>query len=95
MTGVQTCALPILITKFHDEILQERGEIPNFASFLRVTCVRYLRRSMIDLEKKLEASLGYAYEGSRQHESTEVALATGTYGSVSSSIANNVCILKR
>ena len=65
------------------------------SSDLRVTCVRYLRRSMIDLEKKLEASLGYAYEGSRQHESTEVALATGTYGSVSSSIANNVCILKR
>ena len=33
-----------LISLFHDEILQHRGEVPNFASFLRVTCMRYLRR---------------------------------------------------
>ena len=33
-----------LISLFHDEILQHRGEVPNFASFLRVTCIRYLRR---------------------------------------------------
>src|SRR5262249_45535812 len=35
-----------LITKFHDEILQHRGEVPNFASFLRVTCMRYLLRKL-------------------------------------------------
>jgi predicted DNA-binding ribbon-helix-helix protein len=33
-----------LIVAFHDEILAHRGEVPNFASFLRVTCMRYLRR---------------------------------------------------
>ncbi len=34
-----------LISLFHDEILAQRGEVPNFASFLRVTCMRYLRRA--------------------------------------------------
>lgn len=33
-----------LISLFHDEIMAHRGEVPNFASFLRVTCMRYLRR---------------------------------------------------
>ena len=33
-----------LISLFHDEILAHRGEVPNFASFLRITCMRYLRR---------------------------------------------------
>ncbi len=33
-----------LIALFHDEVLAHRGELPNFASFLRVTCMRYLRR---------------------------------------------------
>ena len=33
-----------LIALFHDEILAHRGEVPNFASFLRVTCMRHLRR---------------------------------------------------
>lgn len=32
-----------LISQFHDEILQHRGEVPNFASFLRVTCMRYMQ----------------------------------------------------
>ena len=35
-----------LIALFHDEILAHRGEVPNFASFLRVTCMRYLRRCL-------------------------------------------------
>ena len=34
-----------LVSLFHDEILAQRGEVPNFASFLRVTCMRYLRRA--------------------------------------------------
>jgi predicted DNA-binding ribbon-helix-helix protein len=37
-----------LISLFHDEILAHRGEVPNFASFLRVTCMRYLRRRLLD-----------------------------------------------
>ena len=36
-----------LIALFHDEILVHRGEVPNFASFLRVTCMRYLRRCVL------------------------------------------------
>ncbi len=35
-----------LIALFHDEILAYRGEVPNFASFLRVTCMRYLQRQV-------------------------------------------------
>lgn len=35
-----------LIATFHDEILVHRGEVPNFASFLRVTAMRYLRRKL-------------------------------------------------
>ena len=35
-----------LIAQFHDEILARRGEVPNFASFLRVTCIRYLRQRL-------------------------------------------------
>ena len=34
-----------LVSLFHDEILAHRGEVPNFASFLRVTCLRYLQRA--------------------------------------------------
>ncbi|MHB8145727.1 MAG: ribbon-helix-helix domain-containing protein [Vulcanimicrobiaceae bacterium] len=30
------------IVKLHDEIIEERGEASNFASFLRVCCLRYL-----------------------------------------------------
>ncbi len=39
-----------LIALFHDEILAHRGEVPNFASFLRVTCMRYLRRHLGERE---------------------------------------------
>jgi predicted DNA-binding ribbon-helix-helix protein len=35
-----------LIVQFHDEILAHRGEVPNFASFLRVTSMRYLWRKL-------------------------------------------------
>ena len=31
-----------LCTKLYDELVQERGEVDNFASFLRVCCGRYL-----------------------------------------------------
>ncbi|MEO8938379.1 MAG: ribbon-helix-helix domain-containing protein [Burkholderiaceae bacterium] len=37
-----------LIALFHDEVLAHRGEILNFASFLRVTCMRYLRRRAME-----------------------------------------------
>ena len=40
-----------LIVQFHDEILAHRGEVPNFASFLRITCMRFLRRKLIAAER--------------------------------------------
>jgi predicted DNA-binding ribbon-helix-helix protein len=35
-------SLNILLTRLHDELVEERGEVENFASFLRVCCGRYL-----------------------------------------------------
>ena len=40
-----------LIALFHDEILAHRGEVPNFASFLRVTCMRYMRKRLLEIEQ--------------------------------------------
>jgi predicted DNA-binding ribbon-helix-helix protein len=48
MAGTEGCTTNALIVKFHDEILAHRGEVPNFASFLRVSCMRYLRRRLIE-----------------------------------------------
>jgi predicted DNA-binding ribbon-helix-helix protein len=46
MAAAEGCATNTLISRFHDEILQHCGEVPNFASFLRVTCMRYLLRHL-------------------------------------------------
>jgi predicted DNA-binding ribbon-helix-helix protein len=45
MAEQEGCTTNALISLFHDEILAHRGEVPNFASFLRVTCMRYLRQA--------------------------------------------------
>lgn len=42
-----------LIVTFHDEILQSRGDVQNFTSFLRVTCLRYLDRKCEQLAVSL------------------------------------------
>ena len=47
MAAVEGRTTNALIAAFHDEILVQRGEVPNFASFLRVTCMRYLRRAAV------------------------------------------------
>ncbi len=52
MAEEEGCTTNALIAKFHDEILAHRGEVPNFASFLRVTSMRYLRRCLLALEKE-------------------------------------------
>jgi predicted DNA-binding ribbon-helix-helix protein len=51
MAEEEGCTTNALISKFHDEILAHRGEVPNFASFLRVTSMRYLRRRLIASER--------------------------------------------
>ena len=45
-----------LISLFHDEILAHRGEVPNFASFLRITCMRYLRRAAFAADKAADSA---------------------------------------
>ena len=34
--------VPQLLSKLYDELLEHRGDIPNFSSFLRVSCQRYM-----------------------------------------------------
>jgi predicted DNA-binding ribbon-helix-helix protein len=34
--------VPHLLSKLYDELLEHRGDIPNFTSFLRVCCQRYM-----------------------------------------------------
>jgi len=56
MAEDEGCTTNALIAQFHDEVLAHRGEVPNFASFLRVTSMRYLHRSLMAMEKKVEAA---------------------------------------
>lgn len=51
MAEAEGCTTNHLIVQFHDEILAHRGEVPNFASFLRVTCMRFLRRKLTEAER--------------------------------------------
>jgi predicted DNA-binding ribbon-helix-helix protein len=50
MAAAENCTTNHLIVQFHDEILAHRGEVPNFASFLRITGMRFLRRKLIEVE---------------------------------------------
>ncbi len=36
-------ALPRFVATLHDEVLARRGDVGNFSSLLRVTCLHYLR----------------------------------------------------
>ena len=54
MAEDEGCTTNALICTLHDEILDHRGEVSNFASFLRVTSLRYLRRCLISQEKQLQ-----------------------------------------
>jgi len=56
MAEDEGCTTNALIAQFHDEVLAHRGEVPNFASFLRVTSMRYLHRSLMAMEKRVEAT---------------------------------------
>jgi predicted DNA-binding ribbon-helix-helix protein len=51
MAEAEGCTTNHLIVTFHDEILAHRGEVPNFASFLRVSSMRYLRRRLTAVER--------------------------------------------
>ena len=51
MAEAEGCTTNHLLVTLHDEVLAHRGEVPNFASFLRVTCMRYLRREITAAER--------------------------------------------
>ena len=55
MAEAERCTTNYLIVQFHDEILAHRGEVPNFASFLRVTGMRFLRRKLTETERVVGA----------------------------------------
>jgi predicted DNA-binding ribbon-helix-helix protein len=55
MAQQEGCTTNALISLFHDEIMAHRGEVPNFASFLRVTCMRYLRRAALAADRAASA----------------------------------------
>ncbi|MFT5034980.1 MAG: putative DNA-binding ribbon-helix-helix protein [Litorivivens sp.] len=61
MAEEEGCTTNALISKFHNEIMAYRGEVPNFASFLRVTSMRYLRRCVTSLERQQELQLSSAH----------------------------------
>jgi predicted DNA-binding ribbon-helix-helix protein len=56
MAEAERCTTNSLIVQFHDEILAHRGEVPNFASFLRVTSMRFLRRKLTEAERAVAAA---------------------------------------
>jgi predicted DNA-binding ribbon-helix-helix protein len=60
MAEEEGCTTNHLIVQFHDEILAHRGEVPNFASFLRVTGMRYLRRKLTAAERDAAGEAGTA-----------------------------------
>jgi predicted DNA-binding ribbon-helix-helix protein len=72
MAEDEGCTTNALISQFHDEILAHRGEVPNFASFLRVTCMRYLRRRLLEAER--------AQTGGALAATPVAPAATGTHG---------------
>lgn len=42
LAGRDGMSLSQLITKLYDEVIEARGRVDNFSSFLRVCCLRYL-----------------------------------------------------
>ena len=56
MADTERCTANSLIVRFHDEIVAHRGEVPNFASFLRVTGMRFLRRKLIEAGTSSEST---------------------------------------
>lgn len=48
-----------LITKLYDEIIESRGAIDNFTSFLRVSCLRYVSLQVSgDIPQDLSVTIG-------------------------------------
>lgn len=48
MAAHEAISVPRLVNVLHDEVVERRGEIGNFASFLRVICTTYLANRAIE-----------------------------------------------
>lgn len=72
MAEAENCTTNHLIVQFHDEILAHRGEVPNFASFLRISGMRFLRLKLVEFERARGAAL--PNEGARSTARPEPAM---------------------
>jgi predicted DNA-binding ribbon-helix-helix protein len=53
-----TMTVTQLVTKLHDEVCDAHGSIENFASFLRVSCLRYMSLQIVGgIPKDLNVSI--------------------------------------
>jgi predicted DNA-binding ribbon-helix-helix protein len=59
IAGTEGMSVARFVSVLHDEILAARGEMANFASFLRVTCLHYLRNTELHA-RQLAAKRGAA-----------------------------------
>lgn len=67
-----------LITKLYDELVEYRGEIDNFTSFLRVCCLRYLSLMVdgaISTDKRLPLANAHLVTGSLINGNTGTKLS--------------------
>lgn len=51
IAGKEGMPVSRFVAVLHDEILAKRGEMSNFASFLRVTCLHYLRHTELHAQQ--------------------------------------------
>lgn len=63
----QKCTTNALIAKLYDDAMAHRADLPNFASFLRVTCVRHL----MDLDRRQSANDAERLEAATVHHGEE------------------------
>lgn len=63
-----------LITKLYDELIDCRGEVDNFTSFLRVSCLRYLS---LMVDGAISSDMSMPLAGTRLPASSRSGRATG------------------
>jgi predicted DNA-binding ribbon-helix-helix protein len=64
IAGREGTSLGRFVSILHDEIMGQAGEVPNFASFLRVTCLHFLANRELHAHQVAERGLA-----SRESES--------------------------
>lgn len=73
IAGREEISIARFVTTLYDEILEKDGEVPNFASLLRVTCMQYLRHS--ELHAREIAAPGLPAETERLPRDETAAVA--------------------